>query len=65
MIGSTGSTRVVAGYLLKLFLGWGDTEPTRYYRHFRLLYQPQMVNDECGAVGGMRICRGNGKLKVK
>jgi hypothetical protein len=24
-----------------------------------LLYQPQMIDDECGAVGGMRIGRGN------
>jgi hypothetical protein len=24
-----------------------------------LLYQPRMIDDECGAVGGMRICRGN------
>jgi hypothetical protein len=26
---------------------------------FGLLYQPQMIDDECGAVGGMRIGRGN------
>jgi hypothetical protein len=24
-----------------------------------LLYQPRMIDDECGAVGGMRICRWN------
>jgi hypothetical protein len=24
-----------------------------------LLYQPWMIDDKCGAVGGMRICRGN------
>jgi hypothetical protein len=26
---------------------------------FGLLYQPQMIDDECGAVGGMRFGRGN------
>jgi hypothetical protein len=26
---------------------------------FGLLYQPQMLEDECGAIGGMRIDRGN------
>jgi hypothetical protein len=24
-----------------------------------LLYQPQIIDDYCGAVGGMRTCRGN------
>jgi hypothetical protein len=26
---------------------------------FGLLYQPRMIDDECGVVGGMRIRRGN------
>jgi hypothetical protein len=37
------------------FLWWGETESTWYVG---LLYRPQMI-DECGAVGGMRIGRGN------
>jgi hypothetical protein len=32
---------------------------------FRLLYQPRMIDDECGAVGGMRIGRGNGSTRRK
>jgi hypothetical protein len=36
------------------FLGWGETEPL-----IGLLYQPRMIDDECGAVGGMKIGRGN------
>jgi hypothetical protein len=33
---------------------------------FGLLYQPQMINDdECGAVGGMRIGRGNRRTRRK
>jgi hypothetical protein len=24
-----------------------------------LLYQPQMIDDDCGAIGGIRIGRGN------
>jgi hypothetical protein len=32
---------------------------------FGLLYQPQMIDDECGAVGGMRIGRGNRSIQRK
>jgi hypothetical protein len=31
---------------------------------FGLLYQPRMI-DECGAVGGIRICRGNRRTRRK
>jgi hypothetical protein len=43
------------------FLEWGETESTLVRRPlFDLLYQPRMIDDdECGAVGGMRIGRGN------
>jgi hypothetical protein len=44
------------------FLGWGETEPTWYIRRplSDLFYQPRMIDDdECGAVGGIRIGRGN------
>jgi hypothetical protein len=30
-----------------------------------LLYQPRMIDDECGAVGGMRIGRGNWSTRRK
>jgi hypothetical protein len=32
---------------------------------FGLLYQPQVIDDECGAVGGMRIGRGNWSTQRK
>jgi hypothetical protein len=32
---------------------------------FDLLYQPRMIDDECGAVGGMRIGRGNRSTRRK
>jgi hypothetical protein len=43
------------------FMGWGETESTRYCGHcFGLLYQLRMRDDDdCGAIGGMRIGRGN------
>jgi hypothetical protein len=37
-------------------LEWDETESTWYNRPLiDLLYQPQMIYDECGAVGGLRI----------
>jgi hypothetical protein len=39
------------------FLGWGKTVVRRPL--IGLLYQPRMIDDECGTVGGMRIGRGN------
>jgi hypothetical protein len=30
-----------------------------------LLYQPRMIDDECGAVGGMIIGRGNRSTRIK
>jgi hypothetical protein len=32
---------------------------------FSLLYQPRMIDDDCGAVGGMRIGRGNRSTRRK
>jgi hypothetical protein len=32
---------------------------------FGLLYQPQMIDDDCGAIGGMRIGRGNHSTRRK
>jgi hypothetical protein len=43
------------------FLVWGET--CRLLTG--LLYQPRMIDDECGAVGGMRIGRGKGSTRIK
>jgi hypothetical protein len=43
-----------------LFLGVGLRRPL-----FGLLYQPRMIDDDCGAVGGMRIARRNGSTRRK
>jgi hypothetical protein len=32
---------------------------------FGLVYQHRMIDDECGVVGGMRICRGNQRTRRK
>jgi hypothetical protein len=44
-------------YLLSL-VGWDWVHLVRRPL-IGLLYQPQIIDDECGAVGGIRICRGN------
>jgi hypothetical protein len=36
------------------FLSWGDT-PLGMQPLFGLLYQPQMIHDDCGVIAGMRI----------
>jgi hypothetical protein len=49
------------------FLGWGDTEVHLVHRPLSgLLYQPRMIeDDECGAVGGMRIGKGKRGTRIK
>jgi hypothetical protein len=42
------------------FLGWGGTESTWYVGH-----QPRKIDDGCGAVGGMRIGKGNWSTRRK
>jgi hypothetical protein len=32
---------------------------------FGILYQPRIMDDECGAVGGMRIGKGNRSTSIK
>jgi hypothetical protein len=40
------------------FLGWGEIESTWYDDNiFSLLYPSGVSDDECGAVGGMKIGR--------
>jgi hypothetical protein len=42
------------------FLGWGETVHLLRRPLIGLFFQPPMIDDdECGAVGGMRISRGN------
>jgi hypothetical protein len=42
-------------------LGWGETESTWYVGH-----QPRKIDDdECGAMGGMRIGEGNRSTRRK
>jgi hypothetical protein len=50
-------------FLFIYFFSWGETESTWYCGRCVLLYQPQMIDDddECGAVGGIRICGGKSK----
>jgi hypothetical protein len=45
--------------------GWGETESTWHVWHCWLLYQPRMIDDDYGAVGGMRIGRGNRSTRRK
>jgi hypothetical protein len=47
------------------FLGWGETAHLVRRPLIGLLYQPRMIDDECGAVGGMRIGRGKPKYSEK
>jgi hypothetical protein len=47
------------------FLGWSETVHLVRRPLIGLLYQPRMIVDECGAVGGMRIGRGNQNIRTK
>jgi hypothetical protein len=48
------------------FLGWGETLVHLVRRPLiGLLYQPRILDDECGAVGGIRIGRGNRNTRRK
>jgi hypothetical protein len=47
------------------FLVWGETVPLVRRPIIGLLYQPRVIDDECGAVGGMRIGRGNRSARRK
>jgi hypothetical protein len=37
------------------FLRWGETVHLVSRQLTNLLYQPRMIDDECGGIGGMRI----------
>jgi hypothetical protein len=46
--------------IVLVFFGWDETESTWYIGHlFGLLYQPRVVDDECGAISELRIGREN------
>jgi hypothetical protein len=43
-----------------VFFLWGGTYVTRYCGRFWPIVQPQMTDEgDCGAIGGMKIGRGN------
>jgi hypothetical protein len=49
-----------------LFFLWGGTYVTRYCRHFWPIVQPQVIDEgDCGAIGGMKIGRGNRSTRGK
>jgi hypothetical protein len=42
------------------FFLWGGTKSLGIAAFSRLLYKPQMIDEgDCGAIGGMKIGRGN------
>jgi hypothetical protein len=45
-------------------MGWGWVDLV-LRPLFGLLYQPRMLNDDCGTIGGMQIVRGNGGTRRK
>jgi hypothetical protein len=47
------------------FLGWCETVHLVRRQLIGLLYQPRMIDDECGAVGRMRIGKGNRSTRRK
>jgi hypothetical protein len=48
------------------FFSWGGTYVTRYYGHFWPIVLPQMINEgDCGAIGGMKVGRGNRSTRRK
>jgi hypothetical protein len=49
---------------LLLLVGW-DWVHLVLRPLFGLLYQPQMIDDDCGAIGGMKIGRGNRSTRRK
>jgi hypothetical protein len=48
------------------FIKWGGAYVTRYCGHFWPIVQPQMIDEgDCGAIGGMKIGRGNQSTRRK
>jgi hypothetical protein len=46
--------------LMYLFLLWGGTKSLGTAANSGLLYKPQMIDEsDCGAIGGMKVDRGN------
>jgi hypothetical protein len=51
---------------ITVFFSWGGTYVTRYCGHFWPIVQPQMIDEgDCGAIGGMKIGRGNRSTRRK
>jgi hypothetical protein len=53
--------------ILFSFMGWGKTVHSVHRPLIGLFYQPRMIDDDddCGAIGGMRIGRGNPSTRRK
>jgi hypothetical protein len=51
-------------FFLSFLMGWDSVHLVRRPL-IGLLYQPRMIDDECAAVGGMRIGRGNRNTRRK
>jgi hypothetical protein len=60
------SGRISSRIALSYYYYWGVTYVTRYCGHFWPIVQHQMINeDDCGAIGGMKIGRGNRSTRRK
>jgi hypothetical protein len=46
-------------YLINLFIRWSGTEPTITEATYCLLYQPWMIDYDCGTIGEMNDLQGN------
>jgi hypothetical protein len=62
----TRKCRALSPPVLAVFFSWGGTYVTRYCGHFWPILQPQMINEgDCGAIGGMKVGRGNRSTRRK
>jgi hypothetical protein len=60
------ATKLDMCFTVFFFFVWSETVHSVRRPLFGLLYQPRMVDEnDCGAVGGMRIARGNRSTRRK
>jgi hypothetical protein len=62
---ATGTSPLVSLYIYVVSLGGMRLSPLGTSATVGLLYQPRMIDDDNGAVGGMRIGRGNRSTRRK
>jgi hypothetical protein len=66
MMAKNWQKNVVLNIFLIIILSVVRLSPLGSVATTGLLYQPQMIDDgDCGAVGGMKIGRGNGSTRRK